>query len=76
MFQVEPAPSSHEDLATERPVERPSQMYGKALLEEEGRKGSRVSISNAVNTPAQASSSSRKPPVEHNWVEASLITCR
>ena len=69
MLQVEPVPQSQGPGAD-------SQLYDKAMPgDETGRKASRISVSSAVNTPALASSS-RKPTLNHEWVETSMITCR
>ncbi|XP_073396480.1 uncharacterized protein [Physcomitrium patens] len=46
----------------------PTQLYGKNIMKI-------ISSVSTVNSAAQASSS-RKAPVEHNWVEESMITCR
>jgi hypothetical protein len=69
LLQVEPVPQSQDSGAD-------SQSNEKAMPGDETvRKASRISISSAVNTPPQASSS-RKPSLNHEWVEASMITCR
>ncbi|KAG0560035.1 hypothetical protein KC19_10G149300, partial [Ceratodon purpureus] len=66
--KVEPVPQSQGPGAD-------SQLYDKAMPgDETGRKASRISVSSAVNTPALASSS-RKPTLNHEWVETSMITC-